>query len=319
LAKIWEVDFTKFDPPSSANAVDNIGTENITSDTNIVKGLLPGFTYRPGVIFDQDNGIVSTYTLTTGSNPSALFAGNYSQRSFVIWYYAIGDGPWENRSTLWGHQYGYSNPREGWTMYSSSLILRADYNTVATYPISFTETAGWKLLVCLMDKSTGTCRGIGRSLAEDYDSGSQPFVSASSPQEAAVGDDNSSREISASIGYMATYDHILSIAEIDAIEDAFLRDSINGETSVAELQGIVVDEGFNIVPSADVTLFNNDLNILVAHDTTTTSGTYSIDIPYYGNYTVTASHPPNTGAIALPFTVSGSGGSPGVITFYGGS
>jgi len=320
MAKIWEVDFTKFNPPASDNAVDNIGTEDLTAGTNIIKGSLPGFTYRPGVIFDQDNAVASRYTFSQSTHPSAVFTGSFSARSFVMWYYAIGDGPWENRSALWGNNFGFSTPQEGWNVQLGNLNLFVSNTLVATYPSSFSQTAGWKLVVCTIDKNLGQTRGFGRSSVEDFDTGIFAGVSNNSEVLAMmVGDSSTSREISASIAYMATYDHILSLAEIDAIEAAFLRDSVNGETAVADLTGLVIDEAFNTVSGADVTLFNNDLNLLVAQDITTSSGTYSVDVPYYGNYTVTASHPPNTGAIAAPFIVTGISGSPGVITWLGGS
>jgi hypothetical protein len=57
MAKIWEVDFTEFDPPSSLQAVDKVGTENLPAATGSITKAnpLPGFNFRPGVTFIVDN------------------------------------------------------------------------------------------------------------------------------------------------------------------------------------------------------------------------------------------------------------------------
>jgi len=320
MAKIWEVDFTVFSGASDV-AVDNVGTQDLITPTGTV-GMtkvspLPGFLFRPGLSFPRV-GTGVRYEITASDSVNAIFSDSYNQRSFVCFYYASGSA-WGSSAPLWADFVG-STFYEGWKGGSSSLAVELGNSTVGTYPNSFITTSGWKLAVITVDKLSTASHIYGRSEADDYNSGliSQvPFTSAT--RTTRIGASSTSKEMKGSLGYVATYDNILTSGTVDNIWNTFLTDSLIGNPP-AVVSGIVYDDSEVAVSGADVFLvYNSDLTIgFAGYDVTTSSGTYEIDVPLFGDYTLASSNPPNDGARAVSFTLSGTPGS-GSITFHDGS
>lgn len=321
MSKIFEVTFAEFNPPSSVSAVDRIGGQDLTTHNAVSKvSPLTGFSLRPGVTFGSST---SYYSLSSPSHSNALFFGSYDFRTYVCWYYPTLDkSNWGSRGLLWaergpGTGTSYIN---GWckTLTTSSIAGRVNNTFEYVYPNSYLDTAGWKLLVMTANRAASQTQFFGRSAVEDV----QSSILNGAPGPSALsstwigGTTSSLNNSEMQLGYLAVYDEILGVAEIDDIANAFLRDSLAGEAYVAELTGTVVDEAFTGVSGADVILFNHDLKKLTGETSTSSSGTYNIEIPFYGDYSVGASVAGQKGSAYEPFTVTGISGTAGVITFH---
>lgn len=318
MAKLWEVDFTRFNPTGSTRIVDNVSDELGPYGTGTITktSVIPGFAVRPGVLFAKDESI-GRYSFDPGVYSKQYFTASYTYRSFVIWYYSYGNN-WEQRAPIWGeHSASSTSVADGWRSTNNYSDARPEYwvngSDRVFYPQSFVTTAGWKLMVSVVDRPANQIRIYGRSSVEDYSTTIASVHDTSYNYWCKIGDSDydTGKECNMALGYVATYDHALSVAEIDAIESAFLVDSLNGDDSFATLTGIVVDESFNPAIGVEVVVYNNDLDELTAKTVSAAGGVYSADIPYPGNYTVMASRPPISGSVAEPFVVN----SNGTITF----
>ena len=320
MAKIWEVDFTVFSGGSSDVALDNIGDQDLAFGiTNIVKvDPLPDFNFRPGVTFRR-NGTENRYNLSNTGNSNATFTESYGQRSYVMWYY--NHGSWEARAPIWAEvQSGGDNVQNGWrnNFSNSQLQFFANGSAIANYPTHFNTATGWKLIVATINKTSGQTNVYGRSDAGDYFASSTTVPSNSPTFTHMMGDNGTTRESDFSVGYMATFDHILNASEIDAIEEAFLVDETVA-VPPGVVSGVVFDSDKVPISGADVFLiFNDNPFQLVDYTSTDGEGFYNLSIPYFGDFTLVSSNPPDTqGARAISLTLTGTPGS-GSIIFHDG-
>jgi len=310
MPKIWEVDFATFSGGTDI-VLDNIGNQHLVNPSNILQvPVVPGMTFRPGIQFIQ-NGTVSNYLLNAPANSNALWSGNYQRRSFVCWFYNSG-GWFPEEGTIWG-EYSGGSSGHGWRYGSSGNGIKFTDGSgfVISYPFDFLGSVGWKFMVANIDRGAGNYQVFGKSSSGtpvDFTSAvTNKPPGTTPPFQTRIGDTDSGRESSMYLGYMATYDHLLSVAEIDGLFNTFLIDSQAGGASVATLTGVVVDEDFNTASGVDVLVYDNDNDVIVSREVSASGGNYSVDIPFFGNYTVMASRPPLKGSVAEPFSVPSSG------------
>ena len=317
MAKIWEVDYTVFSGASNI-ALDNIAGNDLVNNTNIIQiSTLPGFNFRGGVDFPNSGG-----TNYYGGNGTGLpsvarwrdpFTGT-SKRSFVMWVYLQQEGT-DGSTYMWGGGSSSTFPTDGFMRTNRLVTLRRGGGSGPGQEIPSIEIPGWHSIISTVDRI-----GVDAKLYIDGSLvGSTGGTFSSSPSSnSLIGHSNSGQESDMKLGYTATYDHVLTPTEVSGIHASFLSDTIVAQP-IASLSGTVHGLQNQTISGADVFLVYNDSPFqLVDYSTTDFGGFYEIDVPYFGDFTLVSSHPPDVpGARAVSLTVSGIPGS-GTITFHDG-
>lgn len=314
MTKIWEVDFTSYSG-ASVVALDNVGTQHLVTSTGIVKASLQEFALRSGVSFTR-NSTQQYYGLNSAGVTNALWKSSYTQRSFVMWSWVrdpYNNTYWDDSSSfqnlIWA---GYTSggnvadgfgvrPNNGASPGSATAALVLNGGTIYT---AGTVTEGWHLWVCTIDKGAIQSKFYfdGELITTLPD---QPSTSAST-SDTRIGDKSNSFEGTYQLGYMATYDHILTQSEVTTIYNTFLKDAPSG-TPYNSFSGTVF--GLNNLPisGCQVYLLNTDINRLEYITSTNGSGAYQVQVSSSGNYLLTTSSGLLGGSQSITLT-STSGG-----------
>lgn len=310
MSKIWEVDFTSFSGTSEL-AYDNVGTQHLLTYYNIEKvDPLPEFSYRPGITFSIGSSSARYYDLTTPVDSNAFWrrSASYTSRSFVLWVYLPGGVP--NSSyydsaevPLWVATTTTTTHTDGFLVYggqTGTARLKINTNVIDGGSLS----AGWHLLVATIDVSGN----ISKFYIDGQYIGSYSGIpSATAATYEIIGQRATSAEGTFSLGYVATYDHILSLSEVVALYNTFLVDSISGDDPYQTFSGTVFGLDGEIVEGSKLYLINTDTDLLVSSDVSTESGIYSLVVPTSGNYVVISVDPPYGGSRSFPM-IAASGG-----------
>jgi hypothetical protein len=321
MVKIWEIDFTNFSGTGNDEPQDNVGTGhlNLVTGTPAKVSPLPQFNNRPGVRFEETQPHQGYQVDGSDADSVARFQGSYTptqQRSFVMWFYPHGvtestaahQPIWLGRKSSGAFSSGFSVTTSG------TFNFWADVHT-ERYETSAIGLNTWHLAVMTVDR--------GSSETVYYFDGSPVYSGSTLPplslDNCWIGELGTTWEPEVSLGYVATYDHILSEASVSGIYSTFLIDSLSGDDPAFTLSGTVRDSSGTSVSGAPLYLINVSDNQLYETSESSTSGTYSINVPYSGDYVLaTANVVPNIGARALSLTASGVAGS-GSITFHDGT
>lgn len=306
MALIWEIDFTSFSGMSDV-ALDNIGSQNLTQSSGIVKiPTVHGYTLRPGVAF-TNNSVTQCYGVRSSSALNGCFNGSFLYRSFALWFY-VGENTnnftfWDNTLvSLWAEWNGTLGSA-GFFNNGGSLQYR--YNTSSNHTIGVVG-ANWHLLVSTCNKVT-----LESTLWLDgvlVNSSSAITDTAGGTYDCIIGDRDATREGTWQVGLAQTYDHILSSGEIQAMYSSFLKDSVIGNSDPYQsfsgtLYGL---DGLTVSGAKHFSLYN-PLNEIVHSGQTTDSGTFLVELPYSGEYSVLFTSTPSAGG-RIVSAIANSGG-----------
>lgn len=310
MVKIWEVDFTNFSGVSDV-LYDNVGTEHLTVYTGIVKSdPLPGFTYRPGIAMNN-NATVQNYDLKLSSAANAFWSDTYTQRSFVMWAYltdltdtglwddAFDTGIWADYATS-----GDNAPREGFIRdsVSNNIMLKVNGTDVGqTSPI---HLPGWHLFVATVDKTAAQTRFYVDAV-QVYSGSSLPSNTLGG--QSLLGENKTTGEGTYQLAYCATYNNVLTPAEVTSIYNTYLKDSPTGSAPYQTLTGTLYGLDSETLSGASAYLIHEDTKRLVYYTTTGSGGIFTMDVPYSGSYTLVTTSTPAAGTRAIP-VIATSGG-----------
>lgn len=325
MTKIWECDFTGITGSYPIPAYDNVGNQDLTqgwfqNGAAAKISPLPGFNFRPGVKVDNDNQ-AQYYNYSDSHTFNAYFSDPYSgtgTRSFVMWVYFVNQGT-DTFSFIWGEGRFWEWPNDGIGRNNRLISLRGASNHHVTYTIPTSGFPGWHSIIATVDRNTPVAELWVDGVSRGTTTGGFSTTSGGSQWRGLIGNWDSSHEGDMQIGYCATYDHILTSGEISAIHSSFLVDAVSAHAP-GQVSGVVFDESNQPISGADVFLLHNGNPYeIVDHAYTTSSGYYELGVPWYGDFTLVSSNPPDTqGARAVSFTLSGVSGS-GTIIWHDGS
>jgi hypothetical protein len=307
MVKIWEIDFTSFSGSSNI-LYDQVGNGDLTVYNGTINKQEPlsGFNHRRGVYFSNNNDQQQyvLYEPSIISIEEARFSATYNRRSFALWIYTEGMGNssyWDsssNRLNIWGYNNAVGRVDAG--IGASSLgdgigIIRNQ--TLLIQSFSLLEN-GWHLIVVTIDRLAPQTRLY---IDNELIGTSTSIIEATTPTVSEViGDTGTGNEGSFYLGNAATYDHILSEAEISTMYNTFLVDSEVGPHYYQAFSGYVYGPTGSKVSGAKVLAIHKDLNKVVHSETSNSSGYYEIILPYSGTYTIIAEDGPYNGATAFP-------------------
>lgn len=308
MVKIWEVNFTNFSGVSNV-AFDEVGSQHLVTSSGIVKeSPMPGFTYRPGILF-SNNSTQQAYPLRTAGITNACFAQAYNRRSFVMWIYlasAVNNATFfdtGNAISFWGEWSG-STWNDGFGKNTSQIVVRVAGSEFSTGSAS---SAGWHLFILTVDK-------LLLSTNFYYDNSliaSTTNIPSNTPGTADcyLGDSLSTREGTYEIGLCSVYDHILTAQERQAIWDTFLKDQavIVGQTGFQSFSGTLYGSNGTPQSGAKHYLIYEPTGFIVSSGSTSSSGTYQIDLPYSGAYTAMFTNTPSAGSRSFPVIATATG------------
>lgn len=299
MAKIWEIHYTTFSGGGSNEPQDSVGTSHITSFLGTAPSFvqpIPTFNVRKGVLFEPTGG-------TTGYNTSSITnarfgTSNYTQRSFVVWFYKVGSS--DATGALWGDG-TLSVLRSGIRLATTTLQIMANNVSIYSSATGFGNGA-WHNIIVTVD----TFAPRTKAYLNNVEILNTATVPSTVYTDASIGDLSTGTEINGILGYTATYNHILTVGEIQDIYDSFLVDSNNpANFPYAEISGKVFDQGGFPLPGADVTALNPVTDQVVAHYTTTSGGDYLLQFEAAGTFKIVASKPGILGGRVVEATVSG--------------
>lgn len=318
MAKIWECDFTTFSGVSGV-ALENVGTQHLVSGTNINKvNPMATMSFRPGVSFIRNTTTAQNFNLTTSNATNALLRGSWTRRSFVLWVYnpqlftnsSFWDSANASNVVLWGFQTGAgANDAGVFATGGSSSTMKVFMAQAQQADLG--NFTGWKNVVITVDRSIGQTKTYADGVLVATTSNLPPSsTTSSSPPgtDETIGNKNTSSQGTFQIGYFATYDTVLTPAEITALYTTFLVDNAAGNTPFQTVSGTVFGVNGAAVSGATVYLLHEDSGTIQDKKTSSASGTYTLNIPIVGNYTVVATSSPNQGSRSYPMIVSSGGG-----------
>ena len=102
------------------------------------------------------------------------------------------------------------------------------------------------------------------------------------------------------LGYVATYDHILTPTEVTEIFNTFLRDSAAGEVPLHTISGTVYGLDNTPISGAMVYLIRESGNYIEYYTSTSGNGYYEVPISFSGSYTLVSTNTPDSGGRAQP-------------------
>lgn len=308
MALIWEVDFTSFSGVSDV-AYDNVGSHHLIQSSGIVKvSSMPALSLRPGVAFTLNN-IVQVYGVRSSAALNGCFNGSYSYRSFVLWMYNLGNTNsvsfWDVGGTcgLWAEWDGVTQNSGFYKNNSGNIEYRFNASTSVEFGVI---GQGWHMFVSTCDKV---------SLASTFwldgvliGSSSSITPTAGGTYDCLIGDRDAGREGTYQVGLLQTYDHILTSGEIAAMYSTFLVNSIVGnsdpyQTFSGTLYGL---DGLPVSGANHFSLYS-PLNEIVHSGQTTDSGTFLVELPYSGEYSVLFTSTPSAGGRVVS-AIANSGG-----------
>ena len=305
MAKIWEIHYTTFSGTFGNEPQDTVGSGHLTVVGSAPVDLepLPSFNVRRGVSFPRD-GILQAYDYDS-VDEAKFQSGAYGvsgRRSFVMWMYKSGSG--DTNGSLWGEG-DTSFTRSGLKMQGANLNLVINNNFIYDSSSGF-GSSQWHCIVVTIDPFASPSSDRVKLFLNNVQIANTSALPTSSYSTARIGDLSTSRESNAILGYTATYDHILSESEIEDIYNSFLVDSNDpANFPYAEVSGKVFDPEGSPLGDADVIAFKPSTSEIVASDTTTTGGNYTLQFESAGVFKVTASKPGVLGGRVVETVVSG--------------
>lgn len=305
MAKIWEIHYTTFSGTFNNEPQDTVGSGHLTvvGSQPVAIEPLPSFNVRRGVQFPRD-GINQGYDYNS-VDEAKFQTGAYGlsgRRSFVMWMYKGGSG--DTNGSLWGEG-DTSFTRSGLKMQDAGLNLVINNNFIYDSSAGFGNSQ-WHCIVVTIDPFASPTSDRVKLFLNNVQVANTSALPTSAYGTPRIGDLSGSREANAIIGYTATYDHILNDAEIEQIYNSFLVDSNDPVNfPYAEVSGKVFDAGGSPLGSADVIAFDSATDQIVASDTTTTGGDYTLQFESAGVFKVTASKPGVLGGKIVETVVSG--------------
>lgn len=307
MSKIWEVNFTNFSGVSDV-AYDEIGTQHLTTSSGVVKvSPLPNLSFRPGVAFTNDS-VHQAFGARSAGAVNACFNESFSQRSWVMWVYLAG--------ALSNATYFDSGAHSFWGEWSSTTWLAGIGKGTTGLPRcvpssgqsiegSTTLQAGWHLFIHTCDKIMLETNFY----IDNVFIGSSTFVTSNTAgtSDCYIGERDATREGTYQIGLCSVYDHILTANERQALYDTFLKDSAIGSTPYQSFSGTLFGlDGFEVPGAVHYSIYQ-PTSAVVHSGVTSSSGTYEVDLPYSGSYTVVFTNTPSGGSRAFP-VIAVSGG-----------
>ena len=283
MSLIWEVDYTSFSGSSNI-AYDNVGSQHLTTYTNLTKvSPAAGFTYRPGISTTVD-GANDYYNIASGGSNTtkAWWSDSYSptsRRSFVCWVYFPSTST-EGSSCVWGDSAATTYADEGINRTNRVLSITLNNTTIFSYTIPGDGFPGWHSIIVTVDRTVpqsklyvdGILRGTSSSVA-----------ATSSMTYRRIGQNNASQEQAMSLGYTATYDHILTSGEVTSIYNTGLVDRLLANPYQSCSGTIYGLSGLPVSGSTVYVIYDTNKQV-VSTTTTTASGYYEVDLPYSGSY-----------------------------------
>lgn len=309
MTKLIEFNFCSF---SGSVPVDEVSGTTLSGTVNgspSIVSPLPSMTNRPGIRFLVNN-VADNYTFPQAAADGLKMASLYmptQRRSFVLWYYCHSSSH-DATSTnyIWG------GDASGFAVQTTGLRYIRDSSAV--YTTSTGTNVGWHNAVVTIDRVAPAykCYYKGSLVYSD----TTVPATTNSGLSTVLGQAATDRESDISFGYVATYDTILDATTVSGIYQDFIRDSAAGNEPLAVLSGIILDINdqptsgtpFYLIKTSDGQIYNRGV--------TSSSGTYTLDVPFSGHYVAVASTtPPNLGARAISLAASTSG----TVTYYDGS
>lgn len=319
MGKIWEVDFTRFSG-SSAVAYDNIGSQDLTVPSNIVRvsGTVPGFNYRPGIYFSLDGIDTQSYNLQASNTSNAFWRHPDNTRSWNMWLYqvnSLSSNTWWDSgnaqdSYLWVSNLSLaSNSDNGfYAAGGGSSTYRCRFNSNALDSGFTPQSNSWHMLTATLDRTNSTVKFYVDGVLRASASGASYMPATGTSNEQCIGYRHLNDEGTFYLGLVQTYDHVLSSGEVSALYGTFLVDSVIGEsTPYQTLSGYVF--GTDGLPSSGATVYllHQDTNNIEAMVTTSGDGYYEVIVPYSGSYTVISTLTPSGGARAVAMLATSGG------------
>lgn len=303
MVRIWAVNFAQFVGAGNDAPKDVVGSQHLTSATATPPtkvSPLPGFSSRPGIYLPSDD--TTNRYIVNPAAPNALFRSPYpgtSKRSFEMWFYYPGTGVDGLGGHLWGDHSG-STILTGFQM-DNSGNFRFYNNSSFVHSVNSIST-GWHHVVMTVDRPAVETQMYfdGLWVDEDLD------VPQTTTGTCAIGDIATSRESNCSIGWCATYDHILTSGEVNQLYNGFLLDSPTPDP-YAFINGIIYDNGNQRLAGADVLVYDHLSNEVVDVSSSDGNGLYTARFPNVGQFSVYTTKSGTPGGRAATVTVISGG------------
>lgn len=305
MAKIWEIHYTTFSGTFNDQPQDTVGSGHLTVAGSAPPLIEPGPSFNVRRAVDiSNNGTLESYNYSTvdeakfGTN----FYGLSGRRSFVMWMYKKGSG--DTNGALWGDA-DASFTRSGLKMEGSNLNLVINNNFIYNSSAGF-GSSQWHNIIVTVDPFASPSSDRVKLYLNNALIANTSSLPTTSYSIFRIGDLTTSREANVILGYTATYDHVLNEQEVENIYNSFLVDSNDpANFPYAEVSGKVFDAGGFPLEGADVIAFDPATDSIVANDTTTVGGDYSLQFESAGVFKLTASKPGVLGGRVVEVTVSG--------------
>jgi len=311
MPKIWEVDFTSFSGATDV-AYDNVGSQHLTVSSGIVKvAPLTNYAFRPGVAF-TNNTVKQAYAVRGSNALNGCFRQTFNQRSFVTAVYFNG-AVFSNTafydssgdSTIWAEGASQASISAGFVISQNvapqSLVFK--YSSASFLDTGLTSLSGWNILTATIDRIAIETRFyLNKTLV-----GMVAQVPDTVNTDCIVGDFGVNNEGTFQVGLVSTYDTILSPTEINAIVDTGLKDTLVGNTPFQTFSGTLYGNTGNAVSGAKIYAIYDGLTTVASSGSTTSSGTYDLNLPYSGAYTVVFTSSPSAGSRSVNVNAVASG------------
>lgn len=304
MVRIWAVNFAKFGGASNNEPQDLVGDQHLVAVSVTpppVSSPLPGFNFRPGVHFPSDD-VTNRYTVSPYA-PNAVFRGTYpgtGKRSFEMWFYYPGTGVDGLGGWLWSDHDG-STARTGFQMDNAGNLRY--YNNSSFVHSQNSISTGWHHVVMTIDRAAVQTEMYFDGVWVDSD----PDIPQTTTGSCSIGDNGTGRESNCSMGWCATYDHILTSGEVGQLYDSFLIDSPTPDP-YAFINGIVYDNDQNRLAGADVLVYDHLSQKVVDVSLSDPNGLYTARFPSAGEFSIYSTKAGTAGGRASTVTVASGGG-----------
>jgi len=296
MIKLSEIDFTRFTDLVPVDNISNTTLSGTTSGSPNITNVLPDFVFRPGVYFSVDN-VADFYEFDSAvSGAEALKIGSTysptSKRSFVVWYYSYSSSHDSgNTNYIWG------DGDNGFALATSGLEFVRSGTTVAT--ASSGTNVGWHNAIVTVDRLSDEYECYYNANNVYSDSVMPPTNSGNSK----MGQLATDSESDTALGYISTYDRVLSQEEVTAMYLNFLLDAKN-PYPFTKMVGVVRDLEGDPLPEANVIIYDHVEGLVVDETVSESNGVYTVRFPSPGEYSIYTSKSGTPGGRASSLTVT---------------
>ena len=299
MIRLVELDFTRFSGGVPIDNVSDTTLSGVTSGSPNLARVMPSFTFRPGAYFTVDNVVDSyTFSVSTVGGESLKMSSTYSptsKRSFVLWYYC-----YSTSHDTGAINYIWGGDANGFALTSVTGLqyIRDDAQVYAT---SSGTSVGWHNAVITIDRLNNEYRC--------YYNGDPVYNDTSIPSttynylDATIGQLSTGAEADFGLGYIATYDSILSPVEISILYNNFLLDAKN-PYPFTKMVGVVRDVDGATISGANVLLYDHVSHQTVDEAVSDSTGVYTVRFPSPGEYSIYSSKSGTAGGRAASLTVT---------------